>query len=229
MRPDDRAAFFEAWETMVELLAGKALSDRALRFAFDLLAEYELHEIIQALRIHCLQSPYTPKPCNIRAIIAGSVPDNVEVFGLAQSADTMLGAYVRYLIGEHDLMRLPARDATARVASQRTKIKLFVERAQSGMMTDDEIRLLGGKGFDVTSELCHGLSGARIVYHARLRERQAELVKTQIDVSEPEPEFIEADAEAVKRRISELMASLKTTNFKGRSAASSMISAGENR
>ncbi len=181
MQTEQKPDFYTAWSTMIELQAGNKLSDRALRLAFDLLADYELVEIKRALRMHCLKSPYIAKPADIVEIIKGVLPSNAELYGLAQSADTMLGLYVRHSVGGHDIKKLAARDATARVASLRRSIDAFIARVQSGMIYDNEIRLLGGKGFDVTTELCPGLPGARIVFHERLQVRQADLVKVQLD------------------------------------------------
>lgn len=181
MQSNQRTEFYTMWATMMELQAGQALSDRALRLAFDLLAKkYELFEIERALEVHCLKSQYHAKPSNIVAIIEGEIPSNAELYGLAQAADTMLGVYVLQAVGAHDIKRLTARDATSRVASIRRSVEAFIERVQAGMMYDNEIRMLGGKEFDVTTQLCPNLPGARIIYHERLRARQAGLVSVQI-------------------------------------------------
>lgn len=217
MIADDYEKFIMAWSTMIELQAGKDLSDRALRLAFDLLLEYDLGEVKAALRLHCLKSPYIAKPADIVAIVRGVIPSNTELFGLAQQPDTILGAYVRHLVGGHDIDRLSGRDASARVSSHRRRIESFIDRVQQGIITNDEIRVIGGKGFDVCDVLCPGLPGPRIIFWERLRALQADIVKIQIaDDSEiaagpiakqRSPE----DTEAGKQRLRGLMEKLKAT------------------
>ena len=211
MKANEYIDFIEAWSTMIELQAGKDLSDRALKLAFGLLLEYEISEIKTALRQHCLKSPYIAKPADIVSLISGQVPTNSELFGLATEADTILGSFVRHTIGSHDITKLHPRDATARVASYRQTFESFVDRAQSGKFSDSEIQILGGKGFDLTGELCNGLNGARTIHHEPLRARCEMLIKVQIAGATQDdalPEMSEADAIAGKKQLAELMKSL---------------------
>lgn len=206
----DYKPFVKAWSTMIELQAGKALTDRALELCFDLLADYELFEVKSALRVHCLQSAFIAKPADVVAIITGTVPSNAELYGLAMSGDTILGAYVRMKIGSFDIDRLSARDATARVSSARKLVEGFVKRAQVGEFTDDEIRLIGGKKLDVTDELCEGLPGARLQFHSQLRDRNRALVKVQIGNQRKEEPRTDEETENGKAKLAEIMKSLNT-------------------
>lgn len=214
MQPDDKKQFITAWSTMMELQAGKELSDRGLRLAFDLLAEYELFEVKQAMRIHCKKSVFHAKPADIVQIIKGEIPSNAELFGLAQANDTILGSYINQSVGDHDIRRLTPRDATARVASIRRSVEAFVERVQSGMMHNDEIMIYGGKGYDITGELCPNLPGARVVYHERLKARSEDLVKAQLPSdaatapTQPPKERTEADTVAGKQTLAKLMSEM---------------------
>ena len=199
--------FVRMWSTMIEMQAGKDLTDRALKLAFDLLSDYELFEVKAALRTHCLQSAFIAKPADIVAIITGVIPNNTELYGLALTADTILGAFVRWKIGT-DVDRLSARDATARVSSIRKSAEEFIGRAQLGEFTDSEVRMIGGKGLDVCGALCEGLPGARPQFHSRLRDRVREQVKAQIESQTDDGPRSEEELEHGKAQLAKLMGNL---------------------
>jgi hypothetical protein len=72
MEKQDFRRFAEKWADVHEAMAGgKTLSQRAMTVVFDVLEEYTLDMVFQAIKIHMKNSKFAPTPNDIIEIITG--------------------------------------------------------------------------------------------------------------------------------------------------------------
>ena len=202
MVDSDFEKFSERWSAMSEVQRGGLLTDPAIMMAFRLLAQFELDEVLEAMTRHCLANKWMPAPAEIIEHIMGVLPSDESLVGLASINATPLGVFVRSLLGS-DVQSMNLRDQCQRIAMHRESISNFVQRAQAGEYTDRDVRLIGGKGIDVRSPLCKGLSGPRKKFHEQLAARQSELVVRQVE-ADGLPELTPESRKANKSRLKEL-------------------------
>lgn len=207
MIKSDYVEFSKTWTNVSESQAGKTVEKKVISFVFDLLIDLDLEEIQNAVAIHCRQSEWMPRPAEIIAIVLGALPGAETLFVMAGENETIIGRYVRSLIGG-DALTLHPKQGASRVLSKQSLIDDFYSRALIGDYTDDELKMLLVSKIDLFQPIAPKCPRTRIPFRAALSSRAASVViPNELDYTPSER--TEEDSAEGKKQLLKLMSTIQ--------------------
>lgn len=207
MIKSDYVEFSKIWKNVSESQAGKPVEEKVISFVFDLLADIDLEEVKNAVVIHCRQSEWMPRPAEIIAIVLGALPSAETLFVMAGENQTIIGRYVRSLIGG-DALTLTPKQGAHRVLSKQNMIDDFYSRALTGGYTDDELKMLLVSKIDLFQPIAPNCPRTRIPFRAALSARAASIV-LPAELDHMPSDRTEDESASGKEHLAKLMLTLK--------------------